>query len=129
MNQIWNYLLFWKFIVKFTDLTKYHTFRAASCLINSKRVRWFFLEILKAYGRKSRKFIIAPEMALHWHESHSMIYSFGIGLIRGSYIRCFHLKPQGHVSNRCGAPNQWLFCVWSNFNLINFGKMNPPFRN
>jgi hypothetical protein len=33
---------------------------------------------MKACGRKSRKFIIAPKMALHLHESHSMIYSFGI---------------------------------------------------
>jgi hypothetical protein len=28
--------------------------------------------------------------------------------------------------NTCGALNQWLFCVWPNFNLINFGKTNPP---
>jgi hypothetical protein len=43
----------------------YSTFKVASSLINSKRGRQFFLEIMKAYGRKTRKFIIAPKMALH----------------------------------------------------------------
>jgi hypothetical protein len=62
----------------------YSTFKVASSLINSKRGRQFFLEIMKAYGRKTRKFIIAPKMALHWHESHSMICSLGIDLIKGN---------------------------------------------
>jgi hypothetical protein len=30
-------------------------------------------------------------------------------------------------SNPCGIQNQWFFCVWSNFNLINFVKQNPTF--
>jgi hypothetical protein len=25
-----------------------------------------------------------------------MIYPFGIGIISGSYIRCFHLEPEGN---------------------------------
>jgi hypothetical protein len=28
----------------------------------------------------------------------------------------------------CGAQNQWLFCVWPNFNLIKFVKLTPPFE-
>ena len=66
-----------------TFSTNYRSFRANSFLINSKRRRWIFLEIMKAYSRKTKNFIVAPKMALHWHESHSMIYSFRIGLIRG----------------------------------------------
>jgi hypothetical protein len=46
-------------------LQTYHTFMAALSLINSKRGRLIFLEIMKAYDQKSRKFIIAPKMALH----------------------------------------------------------------
>jgi hypothetical protein len=59
-----------------------------------------------------------------------MIYSFAIGLIRGRWIRCICLEPQGHGFQTlvgCGTQNQWLFSVWPNFNLINFVKLNPTF--
>jgi hypothetical protein len=64
--------------------------------VNSKRRRWIFLEIIKAYGQKTRKVIIALKMTLHWHEGHSMIYSFRIILMRGSWMRCICLELQGH---------------------------------
>jgi hypothetical protein len=38
---------------------------AASFLNNSKNEERIFLEIMKAFSQKPRKFIIAPKMALH----------------------------------------------------------------
>jgi hypothetical protein len=60
----------------------YHTFRAALSFIKYKRWRWNSLEIIKAYGKKTRKFVIAPKTSLYWHEDHSMINSFKIDIIR-----------------------------------------------
>ena len=62
----------------------YRSCRVVSFINNSKNEERIFLEIMKALGQKPRKFIIAPKMALHWHKSHLIIYSFRIGLIRGS---------------------------------------------
>ena len=43
----------------------YRSRRAALFLNNSKNEEQIFLEIMKAFGQKPRKFIIAPKMALH----------------------------------------------------------------
>jgi hypothetical protein len=60
-SQRLNIFLFHKF--------DYCTFRVASSLINSKKWRRIFLEIMKANGQKTRKFVIALKMALHWDEA------------------------------------------------------------
>jgi hypothetical protein len=94
-----------------------------------------FLESIKAYGQKIRKFIITPKMTLHSHEGHSMIDSFGIRLMRESWIRCICLEPQGHgfkpfvalKISRFFVNDRSFYCKWSNFYLISFVKPNISF--
>jgi hypothetical protein len=69
------------------------TFREALLLNNSKKE---ILEIIKAYGQKTRKFIIAPKMTLHRYEGHLMICSFGISLIKRGWIRRICFESQSH---------------------------------
>jgi hypothetical protein len=105
----------------------YRTFRAALNLINSKRERLKKLEIFKAYDQKTKKNIIAPIITLHWHEGHSMMYSFGKGLVRVNWVRCIYLELQGHGFKSLWCSKSVVFCMWPNFYLINFVKPNINF--